>query len=167
MEVTVELVRTLREQTGAGVMECKQALVESGGDLDRAMDLLRQKGIAQVAKRSDRVTTEGIIEAYVHTGGRVAAMVELGCETDFVARTPEFRGLAHDLAMQVAAMAPAYVGEEEMEEGDTRPVAQVSLLQQPFIKGNGSSVEDTIRELAAKVGENVRVLRFTRLALGE
>ena len=167
MEVTVELVRALREQTGAGVMECKKALVDSGGDLEKATDSLRQKGIAQVAKRSDRATTEGVIEAYVHTGGRVAAMVELGCETDFVARTPEFRGLAHDLAMQVAAMAPAYVDEQEMEEGDTRPVAQVSLLKQPFIKGNGSSVEDTIRELAAKVGENVRVLRFTRLALGE
>lgn len=167
MEIAVELVRTLRTQTGAGVMECKQALVDSGGDLEKATGLLHQKGLAQVAKRSDRVTTEGIIEAYVHTGGRVAAMVELGCETDFVARTPEFRDLAHDLAMQVAAMAPAYLDEAEMEEGDTRPVAQVSLLKQPFIKGSGSSVEDTVRELAAKVGENVRVLRFTRLALGE
>ena len=165
--VTVELVRELRGQTGAGVMECKQALVDADGDLEKATELLRQKGLAQVAKRSDRVTTEGIIEAYVHTGGRVAAMVELGCETDFVARTPEFRSLAHDLAMQVAAMAPAYVDADEMEEGDTRPVAQVTLLRQPFIKGSGSSVEDTIKEVAAKVGENIRVRKFTRLALGE
>jgi len=167
LEVTVELVRTLRGQTGAGIMECKQALLDSGGDLNKAVDVLRQKGVAQVAKRSERATTEGVIEAYVHTGGRVAAMVELGCETDFVARTQEFRDLAHDLAMQVAAMAPAYLDEEEMEEGDTRPVAQVSLLKQPFIKGSGSSVQDIVSELAAKVGENVRVLRFTRLALGE
>ena len=165
--VTVELVRELRGQTGAGVMECKQALVDADGDLEKATELLRQKGLAQVAKRSDRVTTEGIIEAYVHTGGRVAAMVELGCETDFVARTPEFRTLAHDLAMQVAAMAPAYVDAEEMEEGDTRPAAQVTLLRQPFIKGSGSSVEDAIKEVAAKVGENIRVRKFTRLALGE
>ena len=165
--VTVELVRELRVQTGAGVMECKQALVDADGDLEKATELLRQKGLAQVAKRSDRVTTEGIIEAYVHTGGRVAAMVELGCETDFVARTPEFRTLAHDLAMQVAAMAPAYVDAEEMEEGDTRPAAQVTLLRQPFIKGSGSSVEDTIKEVAAKVGENIRVRKITRLALGE
>ncbi len=165
--VTVELVRTLREQTGAGVMECKQALEDSAGDLEKATELLRQKGLAQVAKRADRATSEGVIEAYVHTGGRVAAMVELGCETDFVARTPEFRSLAHDLAMQVAAMAPACVDVDDMEEGDTRPAAQVSLMKQPFIKGSGSSVEDTIREVAAKVGENVRVRRFTRLALGE
>ena len=165
--VTVELVRELRGQTGAGVMECKQALVDADGDLEKATELLRQKGLAQVAKRSDRVTTEGIIEAYVHTGGRVAAMVELGCETDFVARTPEFRSLAHDLAMQVAAMAPAYVDADEMEEGDTRPAAQVTLLRQPFIKGSGSSVEDTIKEVAAKVGENIRVRKITRLALGE
>jgi elongation factor Ts len=148
-------------------MECKQALVDADGDLEKATELLRQKGLAQVAKRSDRVTTEGIIEAYVHTGGRVAAMVELGCETDFVARTPEFRSLAHDLAMQVAAMAPAYVDADEMEEGDTRPAAQVTLLRQPFIKGSGSSVEDTIKEVAAKVGENIRVRKITRLALGE
>ena len=165
--VTVALVRELRGQTGAGVMECKQALVDADGDLEKATELLRQKGLAQVAKRSDRVTTEGIIEAYVHTGGRVAAMVELGCETDFVARTPEFRSLAHDLAMQVAAMAPAYVDADEMEEGDTRPAAQVTLLRQPFIKGSGSSVEDTIKEVAAKVGENIRVRKITRLALGE
>ena len=165
--VTVELVRALRDQTGAGVMECKQALVDADGDLIKATELLRQKGLAQVAKRMDRVTTEGVIEAYVHTGGRLAAIVELGCETDFVARTPEFRTLAHDIAMQVAAMAPAYVDAKEMEEGDTRPVAEVSLLQQPFIKGSGSSVGDVIKEVAAKVGENVQVRRFTRLALGE
>ena len=167
MEVTAELIRTLRDRTGAGVMECKLALEASKGDMDQAADSLRLKGFAEVAKRADRATNQGLVEAYIHTGGRVGAMVELVCETDFVARTLEFKELAHDIAMQVAAMAPEYLDETEIEEGDSRPVAQVSLLQQPFIKDNSSSVGDAIRELAAKLGENVRVLRFTRLALGE
>ena len=167
MAVTVEQVRALREQTGAGIMECKQALETSGGDLEKAADVLRQKGFAQAARRSHRNTTEGIIEAYVHTGGRVGALVELGCETDFVARTQEFKDLAHGIAMQVAAMAPAYLSEEEIEEGDTRPSAQVSLLQQPYIRDNSRSVSEAVQELAAKVGENVKVIRFTRLALEE
>ena len=167
MEVSVEQIRTLRSQTGAGIMECKQALLENRGDLEKASEALRVKGFAQAAKRADRATSTGLIEAYVHTGGRVAAMVELGCETDFVARTPEFKALAHDIAMQVAAMAPNYLDENEIDDGDDRPVAQVSLLQQPFIKDNSSSVAEVVQELAARVGENVRVLRFNRLALGE
>ena len=167
MAVAVELVRTLREQTGAGILECKQALEASQGDLKQAADALRLKGFAQAAKRSDRTTDQGVIEAYIHAGGRLGALVELGCETDFVARTPEFKELAHDIAMQVVAMAPEYLDKADMEEGDTRPVAQVSLLQQPFIKDNSSAVGEVVQVLAAKVGENVRVLRFTRLALGE
>ena len=167
MAVTVELIRTLRDQTGAGIMDCKQALQDNQGDLEKAAEALRQKGFAQVSKRTDRATEQGVIEAYVHTGGRVAALVELGCETDFVARTPEFKALAHDIAMQVAAMAPAYLDEKDIEEGDERPTAQVSLLQQPFIKNSSNSVAEEVRELAAKVGENVRVLRFSRMALGE
>ncbi len=167
MAVTVELVRTLREQTGAGILECKEALEASEGDLEKAAEALRLKGFAQAAKRSDRSTNQGLIEAYIHTGGRLGALVELGCETDFVARTTEFKELAHDIAMQVVAMAPDYLDKADMEEGDTRPVAQVSLLQQPFIRDNSSSVGEVVKVLAAKVGENVRVLRFTRLALGE
>lgn len=167
MEVTVELIRTLRGQTGAGILECKQALQASQGDLEKAVDALRRKGYAQVAKRANRATNQGLVEAYVHTGGRVGALVELACETDFVARTPEFKELAHDIAMQIAAMAPAYLDEGDIEDGDARPVAQVSLLQQPFIKDNTTSVGEVVQELAAKMGENVRVLRFTRLALGE
>lgn len=167
MAVAVELVRTLREQTGAGILECKQALEASQGDLEKATQALRLKGFAQAAKRSDRTTNQGLIEAYIHAGGRLGALVELGCETDFVARTPEFKELAHNIAMQVVAMAPDYLDEADMEEGDTRPVAQVSLLQQPFIKDNSRAVGEMVQELAAKVGENVRVLRFTRLALGE
>lgn len=167
MAIAVELVRTLREQTGAGILECKLALEASQGDLKQAADALRLKGFAQAAKRSDRTTDQGVIEAYIHAGGRLGALVELGCETDFVARTPEFKELAHDIAMQVVAMAPEYLDKADMEEGDTRPVAQVSLLQQPFIKDNSSAVGEVVQVLAAKVGENVRVLRFTRLALGE
>ncbi|MCH8297767.1 MAG: elongation factor Ts [Chloroflexi bacterium] len=167
LAVSVELVRTLRDQTGAGIMNCKEALETSGGDLEKAVLALREKGIASVAKRVGRATNEGVIETYLHTGGRVGAMVELGCETDFVARTDEFQKLAHDIAMQVAAMGPVYVDQDEIEEGDARPPAQISLMQQPFIKNSSSSVGEMVKELAAKVGENVRVVRFSRLAVGE
>ena len=167
MAVSVELVRTLRDQTGAGIMDCKEALEKSGGDLEKAVLALREKGIAGVAKRVGRATNEGVIETYLHTGGRVGAMVELGRETDFVARTDEFQKLAHDIAMQVAAMGPVYVDKDEIEEGDVRPPAQISLMQQPFIKNSSSSVGEMVKELAAKVGENIRVVRFTRLAVGE
>ena len=167
MEVTVELIRTLREKTGAGIMECKVALDANQGDIEQATEALRIKGVAQVAKRVGRDTNQGLVEAYVHTGGRVGAIVELGCETDFVARTAEFKDLAHDIAMQIVAMDPVYLDKNEIQEEDNRPVAQVALLQQPFIKDNSSSVEEVVQEIAAKLGENVRVLRFSRLALGE
>lgn len=167
MEVTVDLIRALRERTGAGIMECKTSLEANQGDLDKAAEALRVQGFAQVAKRADRATDQGVVEAYVHTGGRVGAMVELGCETDFVARTPEFKELAHNIAMQVAAMSPDYVSESDIDDGDERPPAQVSLLLQPFIKDSSSSVAEVIQEIAAKLGENVRVIRFSRLALGE
>jgi elongation factor Ts len=167
LAVTVNDIKTLRESTGAGIMECKEALEESQGDQNKAMDVLRTKGFAQAAKRSGRDTTEGVVEAYIHTGGRVGALVELGCETDFVARTPDFKDLAHTLAMQVAAMAPEYVGDGDHPEEDTRPIIQVDLLQQPFIKDSSQQIGELIKELAAKVGENVKVVRFSRLALGE
>jgi elongation factor Ts len=165
--VTVELIRTLRERTGAGIMQCKEALEANQGDIEQAAEVLRIKGVAQVAKRAGRDTNQGLIEAYVHTGGRVGAIVELGCETDFVARTSEFKDLAHDIVLQIVAMDPVYLDKSEIQEEDSRPVAQVALLQQPFIKDNSSSVEEVVQELAAKLGENVRVLRFSRLALGE
>jgi elongation factor Ts len=148
-------------------LECKEALQASDGDMAKAVEALRAKGFAQAAKRADRATTQGVIESYIHTGGRVGALVELGCETDFVARTSEFQALAHDIAMQIAAMSPAYVEARDIEEGDERPPAQVSLMQQPFIKDNSRLVGEVIQEVAAKVGENVRIIRFTRLALGE
>lgn len=167
MAATIEQIKSLRELTGAGIMDCKDALEKSDGNQDKAVDLLRQKGFSQAARRAGRDTTEGVVEAYIHTGGRVGALVELGCETDFVARTPEFRELAHNVAMQVAAMNPAYVNESEIADGDDRPPAQVTLLLQPFIKNTSMQVGDIIQELAAKVGENVRVVRFRRLALEE
>ena len=160
MAATVEQIRALREQTGAGIMDCKKALEENGADLDKAIAALRQKGFAQAARRADRETTEGVIEAYIHTGGRVGALVELGCETDFVARTPEFKQLAHDIAMQVADTEPV---EPTAAEADH----PASLLQQTFINDRSRSVSDIVQELAAKVGENVRVVRFSRLDLAE
>ncbi len=165
--VTVELIKTLREQTGAGISDCKKALEDSAGDLDKAAEALRQRGFEQAAKRADRETSQGLVESYIHTGGRVGALVQLGCETDFVARTDEFRALAHDIAMQVAAMSPVYLSEEEKEEGDDRPAAQVCLLQQPFIKDGSRTLADLVRETAAQTGENVRIVHFRRLALGE
>lgn len=167
MAVDVKLVRDLRDQTGAGIMDCKEALESSGGDMEKAILALREKGVASATKRVGKDTNEGIIETYLHTGGRVGAMVELGCETDFVARTEEFQKLAHDICMQVAAMGPVYVDESEIEEGDDRPPAQVALMLQPYIKNSSSSVGEMVRELASKVGENIRVVRFTRLAVGE
>ena len=165
--VTAALIRSLRDQTGAGIMDCKEALESTDGNLDKAAEVLRTKGLADTAKRVGRATNEGVIEAYIHTGGRVGSIVELGCESDFVARTEEFQQMAHDLAMQVAAMSPMYLTGEDIEEGDERPAAQVALLSQPFIKNGSSSVGELVRELAAKMGENVRVIRFQRFAVGE
>ena len=167
MPATVEQIKALRELTGAGVMECKEVLEQTGGNQDQAVAVLREKGFAQAAKRSGRDTTEGVVEAYIHTGGRVGALVELGCETDFVARTPEFRELAHNVAMQVAAMGPTYVSASDIPDDDSRPPEQVTLMLQPFIKETSKQVGDIVQELAAKVGENVRVVRFSRLAVEE
>ncbi len=167
MPATVEQIKALRELTGAGVMECKEVLEQTGGNQDQAVAVLREKGFAQAAKRSGRETTEGVVEAYIHTGGRVGALVELGCETDFVARTPEFRELAHNVAMQVAAMDPTYVSASDISGDDSRPPEQVTLMLQPFIKETSKQVGDIVQELAAKVGENVRVIRFSRLAVEE
>ena len=167
MAVSAEQVRSLRDQTGAGIMDCKVALEASDGDIEKAIAALREKGLASAAKRAGRDSNEGVIETYIHTGGRVGALVELGCETDFVARTEEFQQLAHDIALQVAAMDPVYVDVDEIEEGDDRPQAQIALMLQPFIKNNSASVGEMVKELAGKVGENIKVVRFTRLAVGE
>ncbi len=197
MEINATWVRDLREKTGAGIMDCKKALLESGGDLEKAVDYLRQKGLALAAKKQGRVAAEGLVGAYIHGGGKIGVLVELNCETDFVARTPEFQGLLKDVAMQIAAAGPRYVrrddvpsDEMEREREIYRRQAQdlgkpekvidkivdgkiehfyseVCLLEQEFIKDSDRHVEDLIREVVAKVGENIQVSRFTRFHVGE
>jgi len=161
------MVKNLRLNTGAGVMDCKRALEEADGDIQKAEDLLKERGIAVAAKKASRETREGVIEAYIHSGNRLGGLVELNCESDFVARTNELRSIAHDIAMQVAAMSPSYITSEEMPDDDRRPPEEVCLLLQPFIKDSSRTVGDVVQDTIALVGENIRVRRFTRFALGE
>ena len=191
------MIKELRGATGAGVLDCKKALEASGGNLEKAKAYLREKGLAAAAKKADREVKEGLIEAYVHAGGRVGALIELGCETDFVARTEDFKQLAHDLAMQVVASKPLYltpddippeVLEEEKniyrtqakELGKPEHVVErivegklqkyfedVCLMRQPFIRDDELTVQDVITQMIAKVGENIVVRRFARFELGE
>lgn len=162
MDVSTEMVKQLREKSGAGVMDCKRALSEAHGDIERAMAILREQGLAQVAKRAGREASEGLVEAYIHAGGKIGVLLEINCETDFVARTPEFRALAHDVAMQVAATDPPSVNEEP-EEGVPEALP---LLRQPFIRDSARTVADVIKDTAAKTGENIVVRRFVRYQLG-
>ncbi len=167
MQVSTESIRLLRERTGAGIMDSKRALEASEGDFDKAEAALREKGAARAASKSDRATAEGVIDSYIHAGSRIGAMVELNCETDFVGRTPEFRELAHNIAMQVAAMAPLYLDEDELpQDGEANP-EEVCLLKQSFIKEPGKTIGDLIMDVRAKVGENIRVGRFVRFGLGQ
>ena len=163
MASTTELIKELRERTSAGVMDCKKALDESNGDVDKAEQILKEQGIASAAKKAGRDTDQGLIETYIHSGGRIGAMVEVNCETDFVARTKEFSDLAHDIAMQVAAMNPSTLEENNTDiESD-----KSSLLQQPFIKDPSKNIQELINETVGKLGENIRVRRFKRFSLGE
>lgn len=166
MEISIEMVKELRGQCSAGVMECRNALLEVEGDLGKALQVLKEKGLLKAEKRVDRATGQGLVEAYIHTGGRIGALVEINCETDFVARTDEFKELAHDLAMQVAALSPQYISEEELPEGTDIEPQVACLLQQPFIRDSAQTVRDIIVEVIAKVGENIRVSRFSRFELG-
>jgi elongation factor Ts len=163
---TTEQIKELREATGAGVMDCKRALDEAGGDMKKAVEIIREKGIAAAAKRSDRETRQGVVESYIHGGGRIGVLVELNCETDFVANTPDFRGLARDIAMQIAAMAPLVVAVEDRRPEMEGTDAEVALLAQPFIKDPSRTIGDLVRDVIAKTGENVRVSRFVRYELG-
>ena len=167
MTITTADIKALRELTGAGIMDSKRALEEAGGDIERAQDILREKGIASAAKKSDRETEQGIIESYIHSGRRIGAMVEANCETDFVARTEDFKALAHDIAMQVAAMNPRFIDESEIPDGDDVNPQESCLLQQPFIKDPGMTIDELIKELIGKLGENIRIRRFSRFSLGE
>jgi elongation factor Ts len=175
--ITANQVKELREKSGAGIMECKRALEQVDGDMSRAIDLLKQQGLAKADKKTGRAASQGLIEPYIHGAGRIGSIVEVNCETDFVARTPEFRELAHDLAMQVAATSPAYVSVDEVPAnawaeleqehgGRDEAVAAVVLLDQPFIKDPKLTVRDLVRERIGKLGENIVVRRFARFEVG-
>jgi len=196
LTITTEMIKELRKRTGAGILDCKKALEATSGDAEKAIVYLREKGLAKAAKKAGRQTNEGIIEPYVHTGGRVASLVELNCETDFVARTPEFKQLAHDLAMQVVAANPQYLNTddvpqdvldqesaiymaeyrdsgkpehilEKIVEGRLQKYyAEVCLLKQPFVKENTLTIEQLIQGAIAKLGENITLHRFVRYELG-
>ena len=167
LKISTEMIKELRDQSGAGIMNCRNALFEAEGDIEKALQILKQQNLLLVEKKAMRSTTEGLIETYVHTGGRIGAIVELNCETDFVARTDKFKELAHCLAMQVAASSPQFISEEDIPEGaDLEPQAACLLLQ-PYIKDLNKTVQDIINETIAKVGENIKVRRFVRFELGE
>lgn len=165
MKIPTDRIKELRDQSGAGIMDCRNALIEAEGVMEKALQIVKQQSLFQVQKREMRSATQGIIEAYIHVGGRIGAMVEVNCETDFVARTDEFKELAHHLAMQVAAQEPKFISKEEAPEGvDIEPEAACLLLQ-PYIKNTNMTVQDIITETIAKVKENIKVSRFTRFEL--
>src|SRR4030095_8928959 len=197
MDVSASLVKELREKTGAGMMDCKKALAETSGDMQKAIDYLRQKGLAAAAKKADRAATDGAVGAYIHAGGKIGALVEINCETDFVARTTEFQTLLKDLAMQVAAASPRFVRREEIPVGELdrereiyrqqaldsgkpekivdkivegkleRFYSEVCLVEQAFIKDPDKKVSDVVNDAIALFGENIQFRRFTRYHLGE
>lgn len=177
MVISTDLIRQLREQTGAGIMDSKRALEQTDGDLKKATEVLRQQGLSRAGKKSDRSANEGLIEPYIHGVGRIGAIVEINCETDFVARTPDFKALAHDIAMQVTATSPRYVQTSDVPEEDyaalesefgdrETAVKAVVLLEQAFIK-DGRTVGEVVNESIGKLGENIVVRRFSRFELGE
>ena len=196
-EITAALVKELRERTGAGMMDCKKALSATDGDLEKAIDFLREKGLAAAAKKAGRVAAEGLVEAYIHGGGRIGVLVEVNCETDFVAKTDAFKELVKDIAMHIAATNPSYLKREEVHtseleheqavlaeqarnEGKPEKIIEkmvagriekyykeVCLMEQPFVKDPDKTISDLITESIAKIGENISIRRFTRYQLGE
>ncbi|MBX5436068.1 MAG: translation elongation factor Ts [Alicyclobacillaceae bacterium] len=197
MEISSQLVKQLREKTGAGIMDCKRALAEANGDMERATEILREKGLASAAKKAGRVAAEGVVEAYIHGGGRIGVLVEVNCETDFVAKNDDFRAFVRDIAMQIAASSPQYVRREEVPEdvlnkerdilraqtlNEGKPAhivdkivegrlekffQEVCLLEQPFVKDPDKTVGDLVKEKIAQIGENISVRRFVRYVVGE
>ncbi len=197
MTVSASMVKELRERTGAGMMDCKKALGETGGDIEKAIDYLREKGLAAAAKKAGRIAAEGLVEAYLHAGGRIGVLVEVNCETDFVAKTDAYKELCRDIAMQIAASKPTYVSKEEvpaeeiakekeilkaqaLNEGKPANIVdkmvegriekyykEVCLLEQQFIKDPDKTVQQLIVEKVAKIGENISIRRFARFELGE
>ena len=196
-EITAALVKELRERTGAGMMDCKKALAATEGDMEKAIDFLREKGLAAAAKKAGRIAAEGLVESYIHGGGRIGVLVEVNCETDFVAKTDAFKSLVKDIAMHIAAANPSYLRREEVpaaelehekmvlseqarNEGKPEKIIEkmvtgriekyykeVCLLEQPFVKDPDKTINDLITESIAKIGENIAIRRFTRYQLGE
>ncbi len=197
MAITAAQVKELRERTGAGMMDCKNALVETNGDVEKAIEYLREKGLAKAAKKSGRVAAEGLVDSYIHLGGRIGVLVEVNCETDFVAKTDEFKGLVKDIAMHIAASKPEYVAREEvpaatiehekqiyrqqmLNEGKPEKIVdkivegkidkyfeEVCLLEQPFVKNPDITVGQLLNETISQIGENIVVRRFARFERGE
>jgi elongation factor Ts len=196
-EVSAQLVKELREKTGAGMMDCKRVLAEAGGDFAKAEELLRKKGLAAAAKKSSRAATEGAVASYIHMGGKIGVLVEVNCETDFVARTEGFQALVKDLAMQIAAAAPQWVRREEVPadvvakeleiakaqmRDQKKPEAILEkiatgklekfyethcLMEQPFVKDDKKKIQEVVTDAVAKIGENIQIRRFARFVLGE
>ena len=196
MKITSQMVKELRDKTNAGMMDCKKALTETEGDLEKAVDLLRQKGLAVAQKRADRVTSEGVVECYIHAGGKLGVMVEVGSETDFVAKTDDFLAFAKDVAMHIAASMPVAVSREDvpaelvdrekeiyvaqaLESGKPenivekivsgkidKYVSEICLMEQKFVKNPDLSIQDLLNELIAKMGENISIKRFARFQIG-
>jgi len=160
------MLKELREQTGAGIMACRNALEEAEADMEKALQILKDQSLFIVEKKKERATSQGLVEAYVHPGGRIGAMVELNCETDFVARTDEFKELAHNIAMQIAAMNPGYISSNDIPEGEDMDIQAVCLLNQAYIRDPGLTIQDIINEAVAKTGENIKISRITRYELG-
>ena len=197
ISISPTMIKDLRERTGAGMADCKKALQEVAGDLDKAIDYLRKKGLAKAAKKASREATEGLVTSYIHGGGRIGVLVEINCETDFVARNEDFQAFTRDVAMQIAAMSPQFVKKDEVtadvvaherevllakakETGKPEPVIQkmvdgqiakwmkeICLLDQAFVKNPDKTIEQIQQELIAKIGENIRIRRFVRFELGE
>ncbi len=196
MQITSKMVKDLRDKTAAGMMDCKKALTETNGDMEKAVDLLRQKGLAVAAKRAGRATSEGVIETYIHAGGNLGVMIELGCETDFVAKNDDFRAFGRDIAMHIAAINPIAVTREEipgdvvarekeiyvqqaLESGKPEAIvekmvtgkiekfiSEVCLLEQQYVKNPDLTVQDLLNELVGKMGENISIKRFVRFQVG-
>ena len=197
MGITACEVKELREKTGAGMMDCKKVLTEANGDMEKAIELLREKGLAAAVKKSSRIAAEGVVDSYIHMGGKIGVLLEVNCETDFVAKTDEFKALVKDIAMQIAAANPKYLRKEDVDtaeldkekeilrvqalnEGKPEKIVdkmvegriqkyfkEVCLLEQPFVKDPDKSVQDLVTEKIAKIGENISVRRFVRYEMGE
>jgi len=166
MDIPVSAVKEVRTKTNAGMLDCRKALEQSNGDVAGAIEALKQKGFAMAEKRAERAVGEGIVAAYVHHNNRVAALVELNCETDFVARTEDFRRLAYDLAMHVVASSPAFLCKDDMPADCEVAVEEACLLSQPYVKDPSKTIADLITESIARTGENIKIGKFTRIELG-